>query len=312
MDRAESNPSDAVQRRGPFGRLGRRRMIDLSLGQIRPLVRIAHRVDRPLNLEERIIFDHEFVLLTSGRGAVEIAGRGTPFAAGHLVLIRPYLPHRFATDTAAGSHLAVHFDLAPGVPPNERLAARRPYQVRLPAGLELPTHGRAPVGSPLARRFGDIVDRFAERTEPARLAVSGMLMRIIADLAGQPEAHDTPDPAVDRLGAANVVRLKRAAAFIDAHLDRPLDVDTIADAAGLSPSYFARLFRAWSGRSVMRYVRQQRVHRARQLLADVDLSIKQVAARCGFDDPYHFSRVFREEDGLPPSQYRAALLAGRE
>ncbi len=52
-----------IQRHRPFGRLVGRRVYTLPLEQINPLVRIAHRVARPLNLAERIIFDHELVLI---------------------------------------------------------------------------------------------------------------------------------------------------------------------------------------------------------------------------------------------------------
>ncbi|HLL88337.1 MAG TPA: helix-turn-helix transcriptional regulator, partial [Tepidisphaeraceae bacterium] len=77
------------------------------------------------------------------------------------------------------------------------------------------------------------------------------------------------------------------------------------------PSRFTALFRAHTGTSPMGYVRKVRVDHARRLLADVDLSIKEVAARVGFDDAFHFSKVFRAVDGLAPTRYREALLAGR-
>jgi transcriptional regulator GlxA family with amidase domain len=61
----------------------------------------------------------------------------------------------------------------------------------------------------------------------------------------------------------------------------------------------------------MAYLRHRRVDAARLLLADVDLSIKEIAVRCGFDDPYHFSKVFHQIDGLSASDYRETVLAGR-
>ena len=60
----------------------------------------------------------------------------------------------------------------------------------------------------------------------------------------------------------------------------------------------------------MEYLRRVRVQQARVLLEDVDLSIKEIARRVGFEDPFHFSKVFHRIDGLPPSLYREALLAG--
>jgi transcriptional regulator GlxA family with amidase domain len=61
----------------------------------------------------------------------------------------------------------------------------------------------------------------------------------------------------------------------------------------------------------MEYLQRVRVQHARELLKDIDLSIKEVAARTGFSDPYHFSRVFRRIDGLSPAYYREIVLSGK-
>jgi transcriptional regulator GlxA family with amidase domain len=58
----------------------------------------------------------------------------------------------------------------------------------------------------------------------------------------------------------------------------------------------------------MDWLRRLRVAEARRLLADLDLPVKEVGRRVGFEDPYHFSRVFRAIDGLSPSAHREAIL----
>jgi two-component system response regulator YesN len=58
----------------------------------------------------------------------------------------------------------------------------------------------------------------------------------------------------------------------------------------------------------MEYMRRLRVEHARELLADPSLSIKEVAARTGFTEPNHFSRVFSRIDGVPPTAFREAVL----
>ncbi len=90
-----------------------------------------------------------------------------------------------------------------------------------------------------------------------------------------------------------------------------LSLSACAQAAGLSPTRFAHRFRELTGYAPMEYLRRLRIDQARRLLADQSLSIRAVAERCGFTDPYHFSRVFRTIDGLSPSLYREAALAGR-
>jgi transcriptional regulator GlxA family with amidase domain len=104
-------------------------------------------------------------------------------------------------------------------------------------------------------------------------------------------------------------RMERAVMFMREHLAEKLAVDDLARVSGLSPGRFTRLFGQWTGYSPKDYLRRLRVGLARELLADAELPIKEIAARTGFDDPYHFSKVFHQLDGLSPTQYREAFLA---
>jgi transcriptional regulator GlxA family with amidase domain len=106
-------------------------------------------------------------------------------------------------------------------------------------------------------------------------------------------------------------RIASTIQWIHAHLAEPLSAETLAAACDLSVSQLTRLFKLHTGLTPMHYVRQARVRHAQELLADVSLSVKQIARRCGFDDPQHFSRVFHQLDGLPPTAYREYLLAGK-
>jgi AraC-like DNA-binding protein len=54
----------------------------------------------------------------------------------------------------------------------------------------------------------------------------------------------------------------------------------------------------------MAYLRGLRMDRAKRLLREEELTVAQVADAVGFSDPYHFSRVFRQHVGMPPSRYR--------
>ncbi|SPL90612.1 Transcriptional regulator, AraC family [[Actinomadura] parvosata subsp. kistnae] len=102
-------------------------------------------------------------------------------------------------------------------------------------------------------------------------------------------------------------RVRRALAIIAAEPGAPHSVATLARAVALSPSRFAHLFAAVTGQTPMRAVRRARVRHAASLLEVTDLDVGQVAAASGFVSPFHFSRAFRKEYGLPPRDYRARL-----
>jgi AraC-like DNA-binding protein len=101
--------------------------------------------------------------------------------------------------------------------------------------------------------------------------------------------------------------LKRIQDFI---LDRLQDIElsptTISQAHGISPRYLHMLF-AQTGQSVSAYIRHQRLERCREALASAmykDRSVAEIAYQWGFNDPAHFSRVFKNQFGHSPSEHR--------
>ena len=71
---------------------------------------------------------------------------------------------------------------------------------------------------------------------------------------------------------------------------------------GLSPFYFSRIFRQYTGLPPHAYRKQQRVQLAKQLLRN-DVPIAQVAAESGFSDQSHLTRHFKQIVGVTPGQY---------
>jgi AraC-like DNA-binding protein len=85
-----------------------------------------------------------------------------------------------------------------------------------------------------------------------------------------------------------------------------LSVERLAEAAMLSPSHFTHQFKRFMNVAPMQFVMQRRIALATDLLiSDKALSIKAIAARCGFTDPYHFSAQFKRYVRQSPSHFRA-------
>jgi len=76
----------------------------------------------------------------------------------------------------------------------------------------------------------------------------------------------------------------------------------LADAFGLTPQYVNYLFRRELGTTPTKFVHRECVLRAYRLLREEGLSVQEAAERVGFDDPFHFSRVFKRVLGVPPSR----------
>lgn len=110
----------------------------------------------------------------------------------------------------------------------------------------------------------------------------------------------------------NLVQLRRARDLIDRAYAEPLDVPALARAAFMSPSHFARQFRAAFGETPYQYLMTRRIERAQALLRRGDLSVTEVCVAVGCTSLGSFSSRFTELVGESPSAYRArdhALLA---
>jgi AraC-like DNA-binding protein len=99
-------------------------------------------------------------------------------------------------------------------------------------------------------------------------------------------------------------RLKQSVDFMNSHLKEMPPLEKIAEKSHLSPNYFHRLFTRMFGVTPYHYMMQQRMETAKQLLSTTSLNIKEVAGNTGFDNEFYFSRVFKKQMGLNPSEYR--------
>ena len=130
--------------------------------------------------------------------------------------------------------------------------------------------------------------------EGAMLSLLGALLQ----LSGQPELEKR-----ERLDLRDR-RIRRAIEWIDAHLTTELRLADIARVAGLSPSSLARVFKSLLGLTPIQYVQQRRVERAKVLLREEAVSIIEVAAAVGYENPQHFATLFKRLVGTSPSSYR--------
>src|SRR5258708_38231331 len=97
-------------------------------------------------------------------------------------------------------------------------------------------------------------------------------------------------------------KLVRAVEYIQDQLDTGLTVSGIAQAVGLSPNHFTRLFKESTGQSPHQYVVEARVRKAKELLTTGKFTITEAAYHVGFVDQSHLTRHFKRIFGLPPKR----------
>jgi AraC-like DNA-binding protein len=76
----------------------------------------------------------------------------------------------------------------------------------------------------------------------------------------------------------------------------------------MSPSRFCREFKAEFGVTFVEYLASYRVIQAKRLLTNPTMAVADVASAVGFNDPSYFTRVFKKQEGVSPSEYRAGTV----
>jgi AraC family transcriptional regulator len=107
-------------------------------------------------------------------------------------------------------------------------------------------------------------------------------------------------------------RMHRVLAYIDQHLDQPLDLNALAEVAHFSPFHFHRLFSAWMSETVGDYLRRRRIEVAAiRLATQPQTKILNIALSVGFGSAEAFARAFRGRFGCSPTVWRAQQSAQR-
>ena len=97
-------------------------------------------------------------------------------------------------------------------------------------------------------------------------------------------------------------RFLRALHYLENHYTDSIDLQRIADAAGLSPWHWHRLYRDVMGETLHTTVKWMRLHRAAWLIAYKPVA--DIARECGYNNAQSFARSFRDAYGFSPQQYR--------
>ncbi len=105
----------------------------------------------------------------------------------------------------------------------------------------------------------------------------------------------------------NVQKLKNVLSFIRGAFDRPITLEEMASAAGMSPQYFNTFFKSMTGKTPFAYVGSYRIERACRKLLGSDLSVTDIAYSCGFNDLSYFIKAFKAEKGVTPTAFRRGV-----
>lgn len=167
-----------------------------------------------------------------------------------------------------------------------------------------------PSADPLWPELKDAMDRALEaydKLETAyELSVLSCIYRMVAPLLRlhRPAPHDG-DP---EKRALYYHRLRPAVDYMERHFERKVYMEEVCRTVNLSPYHFSTLFKQVFGLPPVQYLTRHRIEQAKRLLIERDIPVTAIAERCGFCNINYFDKVFKEQSGFTPIEYRRRFV----
>lgn len=134
----------------------------------------------------------------------------------------------------------------------------------------------------------------------------GAMLRVEVGALFMLGSHIAANPPVSQ--RSGIARIDRAVAIMRRHIEDPLPIARVADAAGMGARRLETVFRDGLGVSPRAVYKSIRLAEARRLLLHSGFSIAEIAGRCGYQDASAMSRAFRAEFGMSPSDVRRSAM----
>ncbi len=101
--------------------------------------------------------------------------------------------------------------------------------------------------------------------------------------------------------------LARAIRYMHQKYDTDISMESVSEIADLSYSYFSRVFKKEVGVNFNDYLNQIRIEKSKKLLAKGEMSLLDIAQKCGFKDQSYYSKSFKKITGISPGKYRSRM-----
>ena len=112
------------------------------------------------------------------------------------------------------------------------------------------------------------------------------------------------DAELEKTQSDDYAKIEKSLRYIENNSDKKIYVDSLAKMCNMCETQYRKIFKKEIGTSPVKYLNKLRINQAVSMLSSGYYSMAEISEMCGFTDQKYFNKIFKEETGKTPSQYR--------
>ncbi|WP_245535022.1 helix-turn-helix domain-containing protein [Leadbettera azotonutricia] len=240
--------------------------------------------------EGRSLPDFNFVYITKGEGTFEAEGKTYHILPGSMILLLPGLKHKYKPAPETGWHeywVGFNGDF---------------FKRFLDQGLLSKDHFFINLGLKdyIISLYNRILDEVKAQQPLFQIKACACILDIISEILTYERRRDQPN-YYQKI-------VEKAKSLMIANVYGSINLTAIADQIGISTSWLNEVFKTYTSMTPYQYYIHIKIQKAQSLLEQEGVTIQSAALDLGFEDPYHFSHLFKNKTGMSPSAWRKNAL----
>lgn len=233
------------------------------------------------NIPQRTINNHELVFITKGKGKIIYDKRTVEVSENDVVYFYPGIKHSLCVDKEPFMEFyGVHFSFE-----ENKNKLNLPDIFNIKGNVKIPE-----LLSELLKTWNSKEYMFEWRQD---LLISEIIYTIYKLMYVKEE-----------ISAANDVRITKVIDYIHKNPFEHHTMSSLCSVSKLKKSCLSENFKKMTGLSPINYCKKLKLEYSKSMLMESDLTVREISSKCGFNDEFYYSRMFRKQFGLSPSEYR--------